>query len=159
VLDEFGSDLMILDGGDCDVGIESTIVDCTRGVPVLLRPGALTLQQLAEACGEPLYLPEEMTAVQGTSPKASGTLASHYAPRAKVRIVSLTEMMACKAKQNQASQIALYELPTTPEAAAHELFAKLRALDASGIIEIWITQPPEGEAWDGVRDRLNRAAA
>jgi L-threonylcarbamoyladenylate synthase len=68
-------------------------------------------------------------------------------------------MMACTAKQNLASQIACYELPNTPEAAAHELFAKLRALDMSGITEIWITQPPEGEAWDGVRDRLNRAAA
>lgn len=160
VLDEFGSDLMILDGGDCDVGIESTIVDCTRGVPVLLRPGALTRQQLAAACGERIYLPLDMEAVQGASPKASGTLESHYAPRAKVRLISLAEAIVCKADQDVVlKDIAIYELPSTAQTAAHELFAKLRELDSGGVREIWITLPPKGEAWDGVRDRLTRAAA
>ena len=84
VQSEFGNDLLILDGGDCDVGIESTIVDCTRGVPVLLRPGQISRTQIEQACGMPLLNPEAMTT---DAPRASGTLASHYAPAAKVRLM------------------------------------------------------------------------
>jgi L-threonylcarbamoyladenylate synthase len=153
VLEEFGASLFILNGGDCDVGIESTIVDCTRGVPVLLRPGVLTPQQLETACGERIYLPQDAPHTAGAAPKASGTLESHYAPRAKVRLMSLRTL------QTLPQDVVAYALPATPEAAAHELFAQLRALDQSGVREIWVTQPPFGEAWDGVRDRLARAAA
>ena len=160
VREEFGEQLLILDGGDCDVGIESTIVDCTRGVPVLLRPGNLTLKQLTEACGQRVYWPQDVPSQTGAAPKASGTLESHYAPRAKVRLVSLSQAKASQTQQSEADNgIAHYELPNHPEAAAHELFAKLRALDQSGVREIWVTAPPLGDAWDGVRDRLQRAAA
>lgn len=160
VREEFGSDLMILDGGDCDVGIESTIVDCTRGVPVLLRPGNLTRKQLQAACGERAYLPQDAPTQTGLAPKASGTLESHYAPRAKVRLVSASEAQALQGTPSAPRQsIAIYQLPTSPEAAAHELFATLRTLDQGGVSEIWVTVPPEGELWDGVRDRLSRAAA
>ena len=84
---EFGADLLILDGGPCDVGIESTIIDCTRGVPVLLRPGAITPEQVQVACGLTVRLPREMQAPDTPAPRASGTLESHYAPRAKVRLM------------------------------------------------------------------------
>ena len=73
-------DLLILDGGPCTVGIESTIVDATRGVPVLLRPGVLTRAQLEAACGQRVRLPEELAQA---APRASGTLESHYAPTAR----------------------------------------------------------------------------
>lgn len=160
VREEFGASLMILDGGDCDVGIESTIVDCTRGVPVLLRPGNLTMKQLEAACGVRVYLPQDVPSQTGAAPKASGTLASHYAPRAKVRLVSLSAAKAAQTMHRWACEdIAIYELPASPEAAAHALFAKLRALDQRGVREIWVTEPPAGDAWDGVRDRLHRAAA
>ncbi len=159
VLDEFGTDLLILDGGDCDVGIESTIVDCTRGVPVLLRPGNLTLKQLDAACGQRVYLPQDVPNQTPAAPKASGTLESHYAPRAKVRLISLAEVDALKAKLDAACQQVLYQLPASADTAAHELFAQLRQLDQPGVSTIWVTTPPDGEAWDGVRDRLNRAAA
>jgi L-threonylcarbamoyladenylate synthase len=152
VLSEFGADLFVLDGGDCDVGIESTIVDCTRGVPVLLRPGVLTLKALEAACGECILLAKDMPHM---TPKASGTLESHYAPRAKVRILMREEWHALKCVAGQV----LYQLPLDPEQAAHELFAKLRALDQADIHEIWVTCPPDGQDWDGVRDRLLRAAA
>jgi L-threonylcarbamoyladenylate synthase len=170
VREEFGADyetavgapLLILEGGDCDVGIESTIVDCTRGVPVLLRPGVLTHQQLQVACGERVYLPSETPVHGGHAPKASGTLASHYAPRAKVRLVHGAEAKSIQAQQALGApstcQMVLYQLPATPQAAAHELFAKLREYDQTGIDLICVTVPPEGQAWDGVRDRLNRAA-
>jgi L-threonylcarbamoyladenylate synthase len=153
VLEEFGASLFILDGGDCDVGIESTIVDCTRGVPVLLRPGVLTPQQMEAVCGERIYSVQDAPTTSGAAPKASGTLESHYAPTAKVR------MMRRSALQTIPPDVRTYELPANPEAAAHELFSQLRALDQRGVREIWVTMPPWGEAWDGVRDRLARAAA
>lgn len=87
VQSELGDDLLVLDGGPCDVGIESTIIDCTRGVPVLLRPGAITPEQVQLACGLTVRLPSEMLAPDAPAPRASGTLESHYAPRAKVRLM------------------------------------------------------------------------
>ncbi len=87
VQSEFGADLLILDGGPCDVGIESTIIDCTRGMPVLLRPGAITVEQVQRVCGLTVRLPGEMLAPDAPAPRASGTLESHYAPSAKVRLM------------------------------------------------------------------------
>jgi L-threonylcarbamoyladenylate synthase len=107
VQSELGDDLLILDGGPCSLGIESTIVDCTRGVPVLLRPGSISTEALAQACGQPvrsaaefaLSVTQAAAAANGlgagaaaasaalpAAPRASGTLESHYAPRAKVRL-------------------------------------------------------------------------
>ena len=84
---EFGADLLILDGGPCDVGIESTIIDCTRGVPVLLRPGAITAQQVQAVCGLKVLSKEDLLAHAAPAPRASGTLESHYAPKARVRLM------------------------------------------------------------------------
>lgn len=80
-------EVWVLDGGACDVGIESTIVDCSRDQPVLLRPGRLTLAELEAAAGEPL-LWSKPEAPDPDAPRASGTLLSHYAPRAKVVLMS-----------------------------------------------------------------------
>jgi L-threonylcarbamoyladenylate synthase len=89
VADEFGPDLLIVDGGACAVGIESTIVDCTRAAPVLLRPGVLTPEQLSQACGVQVLTPQ---ALDADAPRASGTLASHYAPQAQVRVMTTAQM-------------------------------------------------------------------
>ena len=83
---EFDQDLLILDGGACDLGIESTIIDCTRGMPVQLRPGVLTRQAIAAACGCRVSLPGEDLAA-ASAPRASGTLEAHYAPRAALRLM------------------------------------------------------------------------
>lgn len=83
--------LLILDGGPCEVGIESTIVDCTRGEPVLLRPGAIGPAELSQACGHMVRLPHELTSAQA-APRASGTLAAHYAPAAKVRLMQTADL-------------------------------------------------------------------
>ena len=93
--------LLILDGGPCEVGIESTIVDCTRGAPVLLRPGAISQQALAQACGQAVRLPQEMPDSEAT-PRASGTLAAHYAPKAKVRLMDTAALQ--QALQQHSSQ-------------------------------------------------------
>ena len=170
---EFGDSLLILDGGPCAVGIESTIVDCTRGVPVLLRPGAITRAQIAAACGvDPL----SKEALEGQTPRASGTLEAHYAPNAAVRLMEAAPLQAALDQlQPDSAPVAVYArsplrlplavavhqrpMPTTAKATAQELFAALRSFDDAGAQHIWIETPPATPDWEGVRDRLQRAAA
>jgi L-threonylcarbamoyladenylate synthase len=169
VADEFGDDLIVLDGGACDVGIESTIVDCTREHPVLLRPGVLTPAEIEAVAGEPLRARDE------AAPRASGTLDAHYAPRAKVRLMSTEQLRAafevlgetaprlgvyCRSALGRLpAQVLQRRMPATARAAAHELFAALRELDQHDLPLIWVEAPPAEPEWDGVRDRLQRAAA
>lgn len=173
---EFGADLLILDGGACEVGIESTIVDCTRGVPVLLRPGRITREQIESVAGQRLRDKDELAA---PAPRASGTLEAHYAPRAKVRLMdgqalqTALDVLGAGLDNGQAT-IAIYarrilrlpsnrllyrRMPDDAAAAAQQLFAALRDFDAQGVQLIWVEQPPPGADWEGVRDRLQRAAA
>jgi L-threonylcarbamoyladenylate synthase len=170
VVQEFGPELRVLDGGECPGGIESAIVDCTAAVPALLRPGLLQRAQLEVALGQSLRERDE------ASPRASGSLESHYAPAAKLRLMSAAQLRdALELLGPQAAQLrlAVYSrarlrigrgiehrlMPNDPVGAAHELFAALRAFDARGAQLIWVEQPPEGAEWEGVRDRLSRAAA
>lgn len=184
VVDEFGPDLAVLDGGACREGIESTIVDCTRPHPALLRPGttprAAIETVLRQALGVPLVERDE------ASPQASGTLASHYAPDAQVSLLSAAQLAqrlsSLGANSPQGGHPAatasgvgtgVYSrtafpahagllhrtMPADPAQVAHELFAVLRQLDAHGVRQIWVETPPEGPEWEGVRDRLLRAAA
>jgi len=187
-LDPQGLDeVWVLDGGACAVGIESTIVDCSRGQPVLLRPGRLTLAELEAAAGEPLRW-SRPEAPDPLAPKASGTLVSHYAPRARVVLmddgqlarglnVIEPELVAQHlATPGVPPRVAVYSrslwahhprhpgvvhvsMPGDAVTAAHDLFADLRDMDATGVEQIWVEAPPAGPAWDGVRDRLARAAA
>ncbi|MGB4062145.1 MAG: L-threonylcarbamoyladenylate synthase [Burkholderiaceae bacterium] len=172
-----GDELLVLDGGACAVGIESTIVDATRGHPVLLRPGMLTPAELEAACGQSVRLPHEaVEVVDGqAAPRASGTLESHYAPNARVRLMDATALqqaldllgpdvpagrIAVYAPQRpRQTGIAWHPMPAQAAACAHELFAVLRALDAQGVALIWVQTPPDTPEWQGVRDRLQRAAA
>jgi L-threonylcarbamoyladenylate synthase len=184
---EFGADLLILDGGPCDVGIESTIIDCTRGVPVLLRPGAITVEQVQLTCGLTVRRPEEMLAPDAPAPRASGTLESHYAPSAKVRLMDAPALQkaldvlgseldrAAKSTVTpsgpgiavytraplkcRSGQVLIRRMPDDAAATAQQLFAVLRELDAQGVQLIWIETLPDASEWDGVRDRLQRASA
>jgi len=174
VAGEFGDGLLIIDGGACEVGIESTIVDCTRGTPVLLRPGVLTPQQLSEACGATVITPNTPDA---DAPRASGTLESHYAPSAKVQLMSAADLQKAMEGHAQAHltvavwarsplqvpatnarQFKCQPMPTSAQDCAHQLFAQLRSFDAQGVAQIWVETPPLTPEWDGVRDRLTRAA-
>jgi len=169
---EFGDALLILDGGECEVGIESTIVDCTRGAPVLLRPGQITRTQIEQVCGQAL---QDKAALAQPAPKASGTLESHYAPRAKVRLMASDEiarrLQALGVHAGNLGVWSRHRLPDVgagvlwrqqsaqPDTAAHDLFSVLRDLDARGVQQIWVELPPDMPDWEGVRDRLTRAAA
>ena len=175
VQQEFGDALLVLDGGPCAVGIESSIVDCTRGQPVLLRPGVLTRAQLEAACGEPVLDQDELQQRAGAAPRAPGTLTAHYAPTAKVRLMRADAIQtALDLLGLEAAHIAVYarsivriastqvlyrRMPDDAAATAQQLFAVLRDFDAQGVKLIWIEHPPEAVEWDGVRDRLGRAAA
>ena len=171
VQSELGPDLLILDGGECDVGIESTIIDCTRGEPVLLRPGHITRPQIEAACARAL---RDKDAVAQAAPRASGTLESHYAPRAKVRLMSAHDIAAkLQALGPHANNLGVWSAvrpdagagvvwraqPQAADQAAHALFSVLRDLDARGVQQIWVQLPPDTPEWEGVRDRLQRAAA
>ncbi len=187
-------DLLILNGGACSVGIESTIVDCSRGVPVLLRPGVLTATQIEYACGQNLLSNKELLSqeirrleadlillktapreVLEAAPRASGTLESHYAPKAKLRLMDAKALQtALDILGTDAKHIAVYSrqqmhsastnilfrrMPEDAGLAAQQLFATLRELDQPDIKLIWVETPPEDAVWDGVRDRVTRAAA
>jgi L-threonylcarbamoyladenylate synthase len=172
---EFGPDLLILDGGPCTVGIESTIIDCTRGVPVLLRPGAITTEQVQAACGLNVLLPEELVTPAVAAPRASGTLESHYAPNAKVRLMdakalqTALDLLGADANgiatysrailKSRSARVLRRRMPDDAGATAQQLFAVLREFDAQGVKLIWIETPPDAPEWDGVRDRLQRASA
>jgi L-threonylcarbamoyladenylate synthase len=173
VVAEFGDSLLVLDGGPCDDGIESAIVDCTQERPVLLRPGALTRTRIEDAAGTTLGEPGERAA------RAPGTLAAHYAPRAKLMLLSRRALQEAVQKLDPlGSDVAVYSrtvampprlstgsaslwrtMPDRAAEAAHELFAVLREVDSTGVRLIWVEQPPVSPEWEGVCDRLQRAAA
>ena len=169
VHEEFGDAMTILDGGECDAGIESAIVDCSRGAPRLLRPGVLTRDELEAVLGHPLR------EAGADAPRASGTLEAHYAPRAKLRLMPADQLRVALGvlAKSSVNPVAVYfrtvtpgrtvrayrAMPNDPIAAAHELFAALRELDNTGATLIWVEMPPDAPAWEGVLDRLQRAAA
>jgi L-threonylcarbamoyladenylate synthase len=169
VADELGDELLVLDGGAARVGIESAIVDCASARPALLRPGVLTRERIESAAGVSLADADD------ESPPAPGTLASHYAPRARVRLMTTPMLQtALQVLGSEPLRLAVYSrsvpsgvatgvvhrrMPARPEQAAHELFLVLRELDQQGVHLIWVEDPPTDPAWDGVRDRLRRAAA
>ena len=167
-----GEALLVLDGGACDVGIESTIVDCTRGAPVLLRPGGVSRAQVEAVSGQRLRGRDELAA---PAPRASGTLLAHYAPSAPVRLMDAKALQtALDLLGADAAHLALYaraplkmrssrvdyrRMPDDAAATAQQLFAVLRDFDAAGARLIWIETPPDTPDWEAVRDRLQRAAA
>jgi L-threonylcarbamoyladenylate synthase len=184
---EFGGGIPVLDGGACEVGIESTIIDCTRGAPVLLRPGTLTRTQLEAAMGckllsneehaaQTLYRPSAQNALNSESaPRASGTLQSHYAPRAPLRLMDAKalqialDLLGAEAKniavyartlvKSPSSHLVLRRMPDDALATAQQLFAVLREFDTQGVKLIWVESVPADASWEGVRDRLQRAAS
>ncbi len=168
---EFGPEVRVLDGGPCAVGIESSIVDCRGEVPVLLRPGQLGRAAIEAAAGAAL-------AEAGLdAPRAPGRLASHYAPRATLRLMDAAALRtALEVLGGPAPGVAVYSrslsdalarplgrrfrrMPGRADEAAKELFSVLRGFDDEGVRLIWVEAPPPGPDWEGVRDRLHRAAA
>lgn len=164
---EFGDSLdMILEGGQSEVGIESTIVDLSRGHPFLLRPGIISVEQLEAVLGETVRRPD------AHSPRASGTLASHYAPTTPTRLVAPDALertlavagvrvgvLARRPRGANLSAAVWVEAPDDAGRYAHELYADLRYLDTSRCDLILVEQVPDSREWDAIRDRIGRAAS
>ncbi|MDP5241177.1 L-threonylcarbamoyladenylate synthase [Uliginosibacterium sp. 31-16] len=163
VQEELGESVaMILDGGPCDVGIESTILDLSRGEPVILRPGMIGRDAIAAVIGRQPRLKHETE----SAPRVSGALAAHYAPRTSMRMASKTEIAEAQADcavltlagESAPGRYAMsIDAPFDAHGYAHELYANLRALDAAGASLILVENLPADSSWDAVRDRLGRA--
>jgi L-threonylcarbamoyladenylate synthase len=168
VADDLGdSAAMILDGGACAIGIESTIVAFTGARPVLLRPGGIDAVALARVIGDSLAEPD------ATAPRASGTLAAHYAPRTPANLVAADMLRAEIAQLDERDEIVAVlartlaqpadfagvwlHAPADAEHYAHDLYSNLRTLDAANADVILIEGLPEDDAWLAIRDRLSRA--
>ena len=165
---EFGADLpLVLDGGPCDIGIESTIVDLSSDRPRVLRPGNIPVELLAEALDAPVA-----GGTAAASPRVSGSLRSHYAPRARAELLGREELDARLATARRGHEAVVMlaignlpagahglALPASPEDYARGLYAALRELDADGITSILIEAPPSSAAWLAIHDRLQRATA
>ena len=168
VADDLGDAVsIILDGGACAVGIESTIVAFTGEEPALLRPGGIDVAEISHVLGR---LPR---APDAGAPRASGTLASHYAPRTSATLVASTALRAELAQfTGRDEDVAVLartvvrpddftgawvRAPADLAGYAHDLYANLRALDAANADTILIEAVPEDDAWLAVRDRLSRA--
>ena len=163
-----GLRLGVLDGGSSQVGIESTILDLSRLAthgPVLLRPGHISDQQIADVIGKLPSAPDQ------AAPRASGTLESHYAPRTPVAMLSTAELAntlsQLEARGRRVALIAwsapaaagpCLHLPADPVGYAYGLYAALRTQDQKGCDLIIVEAPPQDSSWLGVNDRLRRAA-
>jgi L-threonylcarbamoyladenylate synthase len=154
VRDDLGGDVdLIVDGGPARVGVESTIIDLTGDVPAILRAGAIGPTELGDALGVPAI------ARIGGAVRAPGTLPSHYTPRTSLVLVSAAELAGAAARRaRNGERVGVLTLPSDPAAAARELYATLRALDAAGYDVVLAVVPPDTEAHAAVRDRLVRAA-
>nr|WP_230409820.1 L-threonylcarbamoyladenylate synthase [Undibacterium fentianense] len=177
VIEEFPAEIAngmiaaVLDGGQSDVGIESTIVDMSRLAthgPVLLRPGHITALQLEQVLGMAVNAPDQ------AAPRASGTLEAHYAPSTPVAMVAVAELesvisrllsagkrvavMAYQPHISNAQLQAWRQLNNDPISYAHDLYADLRELDHVQADIILVEALPSTRDWQGVADRLRRAA-
>ncbi len=163
VREDLSSDVdLVLDGGASEVGIESTIVDLSGGAPVLLRPGGISRAQLEKALNSKI---EEKSS---SSPRHSGGLERHYAPKTPALLVPAHRLDAEIAKRGISVAVLAFSrpderveywirMPREPRAYAQRLYAALRELDAAGCGAILVESPPETAAWDAIRDRLSRA--
>jgi L-threonylcarbamoyladenylate synthase len=192
VRDEFGTaigeTIHLLDGGKCDVGIESTILDLSRDVPVLLRPGAISREAIFATIGVmPLSREEDSARKEKASsaPRVSGALAAHYAPMTPLKLITAhalqaavdevldagkrVAVLAFKAKPRikpspvgvgirNARPLVWVTAETDATGYARDLYAHLRTLDAAATSVIFVEAPPDATAWDAVNDRLGRAA-
>lgn len=156
---------LVLEGGASEIGIESTIVDLSGTRAVLLRPGAIGREALEAALGAPIL---EKSAAPAASPRHSGGLERHYAPRTPTRLVAAHALdqeigvsgarVAVLAFSRPDAGVKIWRrMPRDPRAYARKLYATLRVLDDSGCEAILVERPPQTPEWIAVNDRLRRA--
>lgn len=170
VRNEFGDEIaLVLDGGPSEIGIESTIVDLSSDQPRILRPGMVQSESIMVALKE---LGQEITAKQEETPRVPGSLPQHYAPQTPLKVLPESELMSeLKNLEEEGKDIAVLSFKAAPlfhkqwisaerfpEHYAHTLYRNLRKLDSLGADLILVEEPPQESQWEGIRDRLSRAA-
>lgn len=167
---------MILDGGSCRVGLESTIVGFEGKTPVILRPGGIPMEALAEILGETVVIPRPVT---GTV-RVPGNLASHYAPvtplelcrserlwphaleleasGARVAVVTWSPQNLNRFRGAKNETLLHFSMPSEPASYGRLLYASLRQLDGERLDRLLVEAPPSGSAWAAIADRLQRAS-
>lgn len=164
---------LILDGGPCQVGVESTIIDLSGSTPRLLRPGMITSEAVESVLG--VTLDTTIVTQSVSTSEAPGTLASHYAPKAPVHVVAIDalnkEVKTAEQTKNWPAVLSFQErpvgwpearwlrAPSEPKDCARHLYASLRALDESEPHHILVEAVPDNGLWTAIADRLRRAAA
>jgi L-threonylcarbamoyladenylate synthase len=146
----------ILDGGACDVGVESTIIDCTGDLPKILRPGAITVEMIEQSTGMKV-----VGSVDEPMIRVSGSLDSHYAPVARVLLCETPRAgqgFIAHASIGTPDGVIRLASPDSDEEFAHVLYAALRAADEQGLAEVVVMQPIGMGIGVAIRDRLQRAA-
>lgn len=183
VREEFPAGVTILEGGDCEVGVESTILSLLETPPRILRPGIIGREQLEALIGPLADGSNQPDGSNQNLPRVPGSTAQHYAPQTPVELVSADELdarieacnasgeaVAVLARRSPETRLALacgatslhvrrwLQAPAASVAYAHDLYANLRSLDKENAARILIEQVPTSPEWDAVRDRLSRAA-
>jgi L-threonylcarbamoyladenylate synthase len=171
---------LILDGGPCDVGIESTVLDLTGDAPVILRPGGISADTLSAVLGEPVLsraVDVDHRLTDAEPQRSPGGATRHYAPRAEVWLTTVEDMPEVQTAVSSLARTAgsrvgalllegsvslddagrTLRLPAHPDGYARGLYSALHTLDGDGCTVIVVEAPPIGRAWDAVRDRLSRA--
>jgi len=146
---------LILDGGACAVGVESTIIDCTGDVPKILRPGAITEEMIEHSTGL------DVLDADGVAIRVSGSLVSHYSPIAKVVLDQsplVGQGFIAMADVASAAGVVRLAAPTTHDEFARVLYSALRAADEQGLSTVVVAQPVGNGIAIAIRDRLMRAA-
>lgn len=157
VREEFPRDLLVLEGGDCEVGLESTIVSLVDAVPRLLRPGSISRADLESVLGESVKV-----GTSADAPRVPGSTVQHYAPQTPLELVpagALSSAEAAAAVRGERVVILACPPSSDPATYGRALYAELRRLDKLGGSRILVESVPESPQWDAVRDRLSRAAA
>jgi L-threonylcarbamoyladenylate synthase len=158
----------VLDGGQCEVGVESTIVNLSGPRPVILRPGMISAKQIEAVLQQSVAMSEK------NAPRVSGALESHYAPSTKTLLIrsdALSPFLAtvtapdlpiaivsCRQPPVLPRDVEWVVMSQRPEDYAHDLYATLRMLDKRGFQQLLVEEVPQDEQWDAIRDRLQRAS-
>ena len=155
VVDDLGDDVsLVLDGGDCEIGVESTILDCTRSMPQILRSGAITKDVLESVAKISIALSD------GES-RASGMLEKHYAPNCRVELVETTADAERRSSElvSENQQVQILDFFGDAVSYANQLYARLRQADQSGFDVVIAVMPINAGLGEAIRDRLTKASA
>jgi len=158
---------LIVDGGQCKVGVESTIIDLSSNEPVILRPGMITQDQIERILNKKVLLKQK------DSPRVSGSLDSHYAPTTKTKLLNKKDLLAYVEGSSDSLALLLlgsdlfidksnaksFYMSQNPHNYAKDLYKTLREIDKQNFQEILIEDVPDDLSWHGVRDRITRASS